>query len=85
VPGYSSELELIVKTLRFSELMDRRLAVTLENVARYARFHFKRKYRVDRDLYRDSIRGQINYLKVKVLRSPRGYQKFLRRARKGKV
>ena len=81
VAGYSSELEMLRKTLGFSRLMDHRLAVTLENMRRYVRVHFKKKYGINRDLYRDAIRGQLNFLENTVLNSPHKYRKLLRRTK----
>lgn len=82
VPGYSSELDLLRKTLGFAKLMDKRLAVTLEDVRRYLRLHFRRKHRMNRDLYRAAMRGQMDFLTTKVLASPKDYRKLLRRAKR---
>lgn len=81
VKGYSSELELLRKTLDFSKYIDKRLAVTLRGVERCARGHFKKRYRLDRDLYRESMEQQLDYLRNTVLRHPDKYRAFLRRAR----
>ncbi len=84
MPGYSSELELLRKTLGFVKLMDKRLAVTLEDMRRYLRVHFRRRYRMNRDLYRAAMRGHMNFLTTTILASPRNYRKFLRRAKRNK-
>lgn len=81
VQGYASELELLRKTLDFSRFIDKRLAVTLGGVAGLTREHFRRKYRLDRDLYREATDDQLSYLRDVVLKSPRNWRRLLRRAR----
>ena len=81
VKGYSSELELLRKTLDFTKFIEKRLAVTLKGVARNIRTHFLRRYRIDKDLYRDSMTKQFSYLKETVLKRPEAYRAYLRRSR----
>jgi len=81
VKGYSSELELLRKTLGFSRFIDNRLAVTLEDVERYARAHFRKRYRINKDLYRESMDKQLAYLKDTVLSHPEKYRTFLHRTK----
>ena len=50
VQGFSSELDLLHKTLDFSGFIDKRQAVTLEGVDRYAKVHFRKRYRINKDL-----------------------------------
>jgi hypothetical protein len=81
VKGYGSELELLRKTLDFSSFIQKRLEGPLEGVGSYARAHFKARYGIDRDLYREAMRGQLHYLRHTVLKHPEDYRKLLRRAR----
>lgn len=81
VQGYSSELELLRKTLDFSKFIDKRLAVTLGGVSAFTRAHFRRRYRLDRDLYREATGAQLSYLRGTVLKDPRNWRRLLRRAR----
>lgn len=81
VKGYSSELELLRKTLDFSKFIEKRLAVTLEGVDRNAREHFRTRYRINKDLYRESMEKQFAYLRNTVLRHPDKYRTYLHRAR----
>ena len=81
VQGFSSELDLLHKTLDFSGFIDKRLAVTLEGVDRYAKVHFRKRYRINKDLYRESMGKQLAYLKDTVLNNPDKYRDYLRRAR----
>jgi hypothetical protein len=62
VKGYDSEFSLLRKTLYFYDSTKTRLARELKNVARYTRFHFRRRYRIDADLYTVAIERQIAYL-----------------------
>jgi hypothetical protein len=81
VKGYASELELMRKTLDFSKFIEKRLAVTLEGVDRNARTHFRKRYRINKDLYREAMEKQLVYLKDTVLYHPDNYQAYLHRAK----
>jgi hypothetical protein len=81
VKGYSSELELLRKTVDFSKFIDKRLSVTLGGTERYARGHFRLRYRINRDFYRESMENQLSYLRNTVLKHPDKYKTYLRRAR----
>lgn len=80
VPGFTSELDLLRKTAGFYRLMDERLSVSLGDVRRYLRPHFKARYGVDRDMYRESMERQMGFLRSVVLDHPRSYSGYLRRA-----
>jgi len=80
VKGYASELEMLRKTLDFSKFIEKRLAVTLQGVDRYARAHFKKRYRINKDFYRESMQKQFAYLEDTVLKHPDKYRAFLHRA-----
>lgn len=81
VKGYSSELELLRKTIDFSKFIDKRLTVTLEGLDRLVRVHFRARYRLNRDFYRESMENQLAYLKNTVLKHPEDYRSYLKRAR----
>ena len=81
VKGYTSELGLLRKTLDFSKFIQKRLKVALENTAQYAHFHFKKKYHIDKNFYREAVEKQLDYLEDPVLKNPKEYRKFLRRSR----
>ena len=81
VKGYASELELLRKTLVFSKFIRDRLKVTLGNTARYARLHFKKTYRINKDFYREAMEKQLAYLKDTVLNHPEEYRKYLHRSK----
>lgn len=80
VKGYSSELELLRKTVDFAGYTANRLAGPLEGVDRHIRAHFRRRYGLNRDFYREAMEHHLAYLKEKVLAHPDHYKDFLRRA-----
>lgn len=63
VKGYTSEIDLLKKTLAFYESIKARLRKTLGGVNRYARHHFRKRYGINQDLYNEAILRQIFYLK----------------------
>jgi len=79
IPGFASELELLQKTVRFYEATRTRLAHDLGGVDRHMRAHFKARWGIDRDLYAETIRGHIDYLKAVLAEHPEDYRRFLRR------
>lgn len=81
VKGYSSELELLRKTLSFYKFIEKRLEVTLGGVDRDVRCHFRKRYRIDKDFYREASKNQLAYLRDTVLSDPEKYRTFLRRTR----
>lgn len=81
VKGYSSELELLRKTVDFFKFIKKRLAVTLEGVPLNARLHFAKRYRINKDFYLDSMKKQFAYLRHTVLHHPDKYREYLHRAR----
>jgi len=62
IEGYSSAYDILQKTLGFYESTKIRLDSTLACTAGLARIHFARRYNVDRDLYREAIQRQMDYL-----------------------
>jgi hypothetical protein len=62
IEGYSSAYDILQKTLGFYESTKIRLDSTLASTAGLARLHFARRYNVDRDLYREAIQRQMDYL-----------------------
>jgi hypothetical protein len=62
VAGYDTAYDMLVKTLGFYEAVRSRLDTTLASTADLARTHFLRRNGVDRDLYREAIQRQMDYL-----------------------
>lgn len=79
VPGFTSEFDLLRDTPNFWEFSKKRFATELSGVDRYMRYHFSVRYGLDRDLYREAINNNINYLKLILRDHPQDYRKYLRR------
>ena len=63
IPGYSTEFDIIRKTLDFYEVVKQRLYSTFFNIFNYAQTHFQHRFDVDRNLYIEAIENNINYVK----------------------
>ena len=79
IRGYSNELELLQDSLDFNEFIKKRLTHDLDGIDRYLDGHFKTRWGIDRDLYRESINNNLNYLKYFLGKDPLHYTNFLRR------
>lgn len=79
VPGYNNHDDLLKKTPKFWELMKKRFASALGNVDRYLRDHFRVRWGIDRDLDREAVERNIEYLKFILENHESDYQKYLRR------
>ena len=65
LPGFNSELELLRKTEDFYEhVVQKRLRRDFDDVGRYMRDHFRTRWQIDADLYRESIQRNIAYLQT---------------------
>ena len=63
LPGYDTALDLLSKTRGFyQEVARKRLDNDLENVERFIRPYFQRRWDVDRDLYAEAIHRNLDYL-----------------------
>jgi len=79
VKGYSSEFELLKKTLEFYEQTKVRLENIFKGVNKYAVYHFRKRYGIGKDLYQVTIDREISYLK-KILGNERGaFKNMLKR------
>ncbi|MCX5781629.1 MAG: hypothetical protein NT145_02840 [Elusimicrobia bacterium] len=79
VKGYTNELSLLEKTFNFYHEIQDRLKKTLNNMDRYAEYHFNKRYKIHLNMYRISIDEQMKYLK-KILTTHRNeYRNMLRR------
>ena len=66
VPGFEDERELLVKTPGFWEFTKKRFATELGGVDRFMENHFKARWGIPKDLYREAIDRSIGYLKSAV-------------------
>jgi hypothetical protein len=79
VPGYRTELDLLVKTPSFWEFTQKRLATDLGDMRRFMRTHFRVRWGIDRDLTTEAIEGYMYYLKYIIENHPSDYRRYLRR------
>jgi hypothetical protein len=62
VGDYTSEIDLLRKTVGFYDFTENRVKTVLGGVDRFMKHHFKERFGIDSDLYRRSILNQKNYL-----------------------
>jgi hypothetical protein len=83
MPGFETPLELFKNTEEFYHSVVRtRLAEEMDNVASVARYHFKMRWGIDRDLYAESIKDNIKYMKEINLDCAESYQCLMERMRR---
>lgn len=79
VPGFESELDLLRGTSAFWEFTQQRFVADLGNMDRFMRDHFRVRWGLDRDLNRETIEGNIAYLKFILENHASEYRRYLRR------
>lgn len=79
VPGFESELDLLRGTSAFWEFTQQRFVADLGNMDRFMRDHFRVRWGLDRDLNRETIEGNIDYLKFILENHASEYRRYLRR------
>ena len=78
VPGFESELDLLRKTPAFWDFTQFRMVSELGNVNRFMLDHFRAWWGLNRDLNRETIEGNIAYLKFVLENHESEYHKYLR-------
>lgn len=63
VPGFESEIDLLRKTANFYKIAQSRFENELGNVKRFMISHFQDRWNIERNIYDESIKKNINYLK----------------------
>lgn len=79
IPGYDSAFEILDKTLGFYASVRQRLDTTLASTKELATLHFRKRYGIDRDLYREAIQRQMDFLATVVADDTGNFRKKLRR------
>jgi len=79
IDGYSSELDLLKKTIGFYDFTMERLTGELGGVNEYAIYHFRERWDLDRDLYMESIEKNKKYLEFILSENEHDYRNFLKR------
>ena len=79
IPFYTSEEDLLTKTIGFFKVMEDRLANILDGVNAKLLIHFQKRYDINEDLYRKGMNNNLAYL-IKILNEhPGHHREFLRR------
>ena len=63
VPGFASEIDLLQKTVNFYNVIMARFENNLGNVNRYMIDHFRNRWNIDKNLYEEAMKKNIDYLK----------------------
>jgi hypothetical protein len=63
VPGFASEIDLLQKTVNFYNVIIARFANNLGNVNKYMINHFRKRWGIEKNLYEDAMKKNIDYLK----------------------
>jgi hypothetical protein len=79
VAGYESAFDLLKKTIGFHAHMKVRLEKDLEDVQRYAKFHFNAKYKINKNLYLVAIGNHMVHLADALQSGSKRFMKNLRR------
>jgi HD superfamily phosphodiesterase len=67
MPGFNTEFDIHRNTAAFYEATADRLERSLQNIGRYARFHFFVRYNIDENLYEMAIQRNMKY-RMKIMR-----------------
>lgn len=62
IPGYNTEFDIIRNTLDFYETVIKRLSVSFRSIYDYARYYFKYREGIDKNLYMEAINKNIAYI-----------------------
>lgn len=79
VPGFKDELDLLKKTPGFWEFSKKRFATELGQMDRNVIDHFRVRWGIDHDLYREAIERNISYMKFICANHEDDYHRYLRR------
>lgn len=77
--GYDSAYAILEKTLAFYDSIRQRLDITLASTLPLARLHFRKRLGIDRDLYREAIQRQMEYLAGIVADDSTNFRRKLKR------
>ena len=76
---FKDELDLLKKTRDFYNNTRKMLATDLGGVEKYMSAHFKSRWKIKRDLYKESIEKQLHYLDGILLNREQEYEDHLKR------
>ena len=78
--GYNTEFDIIRNTIDFYELTKKKFEDPLMNMNKYTEIHFKKRYDINQDLYKETIERHINYIKRIIADSSTNFRNKLNRA-----
>ncbi len=78
ITAYTSELDLFHKTPQFYNFVLKKLKIEYNSVYEYAKIHFQKRYKINKNLYLVAIERQINYLKENIKTEEDLYKKLRR-------
>lgn len=79
VAGFKSEFDLLDKTKQFQEETRERFENELGKAYRYSIAHFRARWGIDRDLYREEIDKNLAHIRWALDSHPTDFTKYLRR------
>lgn len=79
IPFYTSEEDLLAKTIGFFKIMENRLTNTLDGVNAKLVLHFQKRYDINEDLYRKGMNNNLAYLTKILDEHPGHHREYLRR------
>ena len=79
VPGFDVEYDIIRKTVDFYGFMKVRFVETLSDVRMYAQNHFRKRFSIDQNLYKEAIERHMAYLREIIKDSNPDFRKKFRR------
>ncbi len=86
LPGYKTALELLFKTRNFyQDVARKRLDNDFGSVDRFMKYYFKKRWNVDRDLYAEAIRRNLDYLDAILAESGDDLDAFRSALRRGSL
>lgn len=77
--GFKNEVDILKKTFEFYEMTKKRIIHELDNIDKYMIYHFRERWNINRDLYKESIEKNINYLKFVLENHEKSYRDHLKR------
>lgn len=79
IGGYKTEYDIIRKNVDFYEMTKKRFSNELMRMYRYARYHFRERFTVDKNLYLQAINRHISYLKKIIKDDSTNFRQKLKR------
>ena len=79
VPGFDSEIDLLQKTVNFYNVIIARFENMLGNVNQYMVHHFRNRWNIEKNLYEEAMKKNIDYLKFILKDNHKNLNVYLRR------